>query len=651
MEALRPKVFVELGTHNGFSYFCFCQSVKQFDIGTRCYAVDTWKGDEFTGYYSEEVFNNVQVINQTYSDFSQLFRMTFDDALNYFSDGSIDLLHIDGSHLYGEVKHDFESWRKKLSGRAILLFHDTNVREQNFGVWRLFEELKADHPAFEFKHGYGLGVLSLGEIPLVLARFFNADAVQTDLIRLVYARLGAHISRAWLKQRELRAIGEALERTKTELAGTAAKLTSERVAREGIEAKAQQEQQQFLNERTRYTEELDALRNELAQLQQSTFWRATGPIRAALNKVPIPLRYTLRRGAKAVYWALTPYRMPARVAFLRARAREVISHDPEPLAPEHPESGGNLSKARVSMPDDLLLKEYWYHTIELTPGVFTPGQSYTNVAITRELLKNCQVEGQRCLDIGTMEGLVSVLLARRKAAEVFAADRLERHCSIQVVKRTLGVDFTYLPSLTLTQLRRRLPEVSPNGPMDLIVFSGVLYHMYDPMQGLALVRSMARPGGLVIIETYAAVSHRMTGYFNAAGRMVGDCHNYWTFSVALLDYLLRYFRLCPLDCRYFDAPDCHVDDGSRIIRLGVVCRATEAPLPEAGDHWMIAPRDDDSEYPDWPTSNSTPTVPYRSPAIKFARESGAVDVHRMVLHTAPTAYGPRETSLSRDQIY
>jgi O-antigen biosynthesis protein len=329
MEALRPKVFVELGTHHGFSYFCFCQSVKQFHIGTRCYAVDTWKGDEFAGYYGEEVFNSVQGLNQKYSEFSQLFRMTFDDALNYFPDGSIDLLHIDGCHFYEDAKHDFESWRQKLSGRAIVLFHDTNVREQNFGVWRLFEELKADHPTFEFKHGCGLGVLALGEIPLVLARFFNADAEQTDLIRLIYARLGAHISRAWQGQCEL----EALNRTKTELAGIAAKWASERAARQRMEAKAQQKQQQFLTERTRYTEEVVALRNELAQLQQSTFWRATGPMRAGLNKVPIPLRNTLRRGAKAVYWALTPHRMPARVAFLRAREREAISHDPEPLAP------------------------------------------------------------------------------------------------------------------------------------------------------------------------------------------------------------------------------------------------------------------------------------------------------------------------------
>lgn len=92
MEALRPKIFVELGTHHGFSYFCFCQSANQFDTGTQCYAVDTWKGDRFTGSYGEQIFNCVQLINKKYSEFSRLLRTTFDDALSHFSDGSVDLL-------------------------------------------------------------------------------------------------------------------------------------------------------------------------------------------------------------------------------------------------------------------------------------------------------------------------------------------------------------------------------------------------------------------------------------------------------------------------------------------------------------------------------------------------------------------------------
>ena len=116
MDVLHPQNFVELGTHSGFSYFAFCQAVQHLQLKTRCYAVDTWKGDEHAGFYGEEVFR--EVCNQNdrrYSAFSSLIRSSFDDALRHFDDGSIDLLHIDGCHFFDDVKHDFETWRSKLS--------------------------------------------------------------------------------------------------------------------------------------------------------------------------------------------------------------------------------------------------------------------------------------------------------------------------------------------------------------------------------------------------------------------------------------------------------------------------------------------------------------------------------------------------------
>ncbi|WP_207512316.1 glycosyltransferase family 2 protein [Longitalea luteola] len=164
IDVLKPKMVVELGVHTGTSYFAFCQAIKRLNINSTCYGVDMWTGDEHAGFYSDEVYNKVAAYNNTkYSRFSTLIRSTFDGAKDYFIDGSIDLLHIDGFHTYEAVKRDFETWLPKLSENAIVLFHDINVRERGFGVFRFWDELKLRYPHFQFDFGYGLGIICIGK--------------------------------------------------------------------------------------------------------------------------------------------------------------------------------------------------------------------------------------------------------------------------------------------------------------------------------------------------------------------------------------------------------------------------------------------------------------------------------------------------------
>jgi GT2 family glycosyltransferase len=195
MQAIRPSVLVELGTLHGVSYFTFCEAVELFGIETKCFAVDTWEGDDHTGLYGEEVWKHVQASNRPYTSFSTLLRKTFDNALPCVEDGVVDLLHVDGRHFYDDVKHDFTSWIPKLSKSSIVIFHDINVHDKNFGVARYWIELKKQYPSFEFLHGNGLGVLAFGaDIPLATRRLFDVIGSEAKAIKIAYSRLGSAVS-------------------------------------------------------------------------------------------------------------------------------------------------------------------------------------------------------------------------------------------------------------------------------------------------------------------------------------------------------------------------------------------------------------------------------------------------------------------------
>jgi len=193
VQSLNPKVFVELGTHSGNSYLAFCQAVKQFGLETKCYAVDTWLGDEQAGFYNEEVFSSLNDYHQNhYSGFSRLLRMTFDEALPLFDNKSIDLLHIDGLHTYEAVKHDFEAWLPKLAQGAIVLFHDTNVYKLGFGVWKFWSELKERYPTnLDFFHSYGLGILQINQGDILNQHnWLESSSTTKELLRRYFTSLG-----------------------------------------------------------------------------------------------------------------------------------------------------------------------------------------------------------------------------------------------------------------------------------------------------------------------------------------------------------------------------------------------------------------------------------------------------------------------------
>ena len=254
VEQLRPRLLVELGTYNGCSYCAFCQAVDRLKLSTACYAVDTWKGDAHSGSYPEVVFDALAAYHDAhYRAFSTLLRTSFDEASTHFADGTVDLLHIDGYHTYEAVSHDFETWRPKLSSRAVVLLHDTNVRALDFGVWRFWEEMTRRHPGFAFLHSCGLGVLAVGDdVPEAVRWLVEDRAAAPDrdaMIRDFFERLGTFTQ------------AEAELRFATELMGDPSDPASQ------------------ASQVRVYRAQMFAAQAEVESMRASKSWRVTAPLR------------------------------------------------------------------------------------------------------------------------------------------------------------------------------------------------------------------------------------------------------------------------------------------------------------------------------------------------------------------------------------
>ena len=153
VESLRPATFVELGTHRGFSYLCFCQAIARLGTPDVRLRDRHWEGDEQTRLlrrrrYSQEL---AAYHDARYSAFSRLVRSTFDDAVPHFDDGSIDLLHLDGLHTYEAVRHDFDDVAPEAVRpvRRPVPRHERSraTTSASIGFGR---ELRSEYPGFEF---------------------------------------------------------------------------------------------------------------------------------------------------------------------------------------------------------------------------------------------------------------------------------------------------------------------------------------------------------------------------------------------------------------------------------------------------------------------------------------------------------------------
>lgn len=197
MDAARPRAVAELGTHNGFSLFAFAESARRLGLDSRFFALDSWEGDDQTGFYGGEVYESVKLIAESdYPGAITLMKGYFSESVSRIEDGSIDLLHIDGRHGYEDVREDFELYLPKVSDRGVVLFHDTFEFQPGFGVNQFWNEISSEYSSFNFEHGHGLGVLAIGaNAPRKVLAFLEEARSNPEAVRSSYAELGAVVQR------------------------------------------------------------------------------------------------------------------------------------------------------------------------------------------------------------------------------------------------------------------------------------------------------------------------------------------------------------------------------------------------------------------------------------------------------------------------
>lgn len=205
---------------------------------------------------------------------------------------------------------------------------------------------------------------------------------------------------------------------------------------------------------------------------------------------------------------------------------------------------------------------FWFHSIDLGDGVVTPGHKSAQIHEEEWSTIGVDVHGKTVLDIGAWDGYYSFRAEREGAARVVALDSFMWGLDRDVVgqdgakRREAGLPprdpheipgatghYDTLPGrkgfdLAHEALNSKVEPVvrdfatedlSDLGEFDVVFFLGVLYHLREPLTGLAKVAQLTRE--VAIVETEGVHVPGTDGLplaqFAAADEMHGDPTNWW----------------------------------------------------------------------------------------------------------------------------
>jgi tRNA (mo5U34)-methyltransferase len=218
----------------------------------------------------------------------------------------------------------------------------------------------------------------------------------------------------------------------------------------------------------------------------------------------------------------------------------------------------------------------WWHSIELAPGVVTPGQKTAEILrgeVAAMRLDDLDLRGKSVIDIGAWDGFFSFEAERRGARSVLAFDHFvwsvdlakalayrtscqERGVPVEPFEEVPGLwcpdtlpgkrGFDLARELLGSRVESRVgdlmtADLDALGRFDVSFYLGVLYHLRNPLEGLTRLAAITRE--VAIIETHAILIPGREGralceFFEGSG-LNDDASNWWVPNETALIGLCR----------------------------------------------------------------------------------------------------------------
>lgn len=147
---------------------------------------------------------------------------------------------------------------------------------------------------------------------------------------------------------------------------------------------------------------------------------------------------------------------------------------------------------------DKISKANWFHSFEILPGIFTPGQIPCNgKAYIDSLDIPAALEGKSAIDIGTWDGYIAFELAKRGALTTALDIQDPSRTGFNIAREILELDVEYIHT---PQGVYDLPNAVNNRTFDIIMFLGVFYHLKNPIKAFECVASIMHEGSFLYFE-------------------------------------------------------------------------------------------------------------------------------------------------------